>query len=293
MATPVSVGSGVLGVQSGFTLGLAPGTQTIMTDLQGWYGSSKLRRDKTARTGQHGSHAERGFKDERLVTLRGHFFGTTRGQAAREAERLAAFLGDGTEGVLTIDDADLGSRWAEVYLVDDGVDCRWRGGDNFPFTIHMLSPDAKKYGTKLTSDAVTPQVPGGGLVFPLFGTPNSGKLDFGSGGSTGLASLANTGTADAFPVYRLTADTTPNGFTVTETTTSRRVVYSGNLVAGQELVIVTGEGSATLNGEAPREGNLVIAQFTPVPANGKSTWLFEAPNAVNAKLVVEVTPAWW
>lgn len=293
MASPVSVGSGTLGVQSGFTLGLDAGTQTIMTGLDGWYGSTKVRRDKAVRTSSHGSHGERGWKDERLVTLRGHFFGVSRGEAAREAERLAGFLGDGTEGILTIDDADLGPRWAEVYLVDDGVDCKWTGRSDFPFTIRMLAPDPRKYGTKLVSPTTGIQAPGGGMVFPLFGPPNTGKLDFGTGGSTGLVSLSNVGTAPAFPVYRVTATGTPNGFSVTETTTSRRVVYSGSVVAGQELVIVTGEGSATLNGEAPRENELVLAQFTPVPPGGSSSWLFEAPNSVNAQLTVEVVPAWW
>lgn len=493
MASPVSIGTASLGVQSGFTLGLDTGTQTIMTGLDGWYGSSKLRRNKTDRTGQHGSHSERGYKEERLVTLRGHFFGSSRGEAAREAERLAAFLGDGTDGLLTIEDADLGPRWTNVYLVDDGVDIKWTGGDNFPFVIRMLAPDARKYGTKLILPATGIQAPGGGLVFPLFsrgilsstvtrtnyalnpslevdttdwlgnsatigrttaefhngiaslsvltngavgsgaykdakaiagsgwavgdpcsasiwfkapsgtamkaqlvclggatgspsvtptatgawqqvtmvngvmpsgatsvpyiflsvnvthtaltfyadeaiieksstpgtyfdgsstftpvdadtsrsyawtGTANAstsqettieyagaaGVLDFGTGGSTGQVSLTNTGTAPAYPVFRVTADSAPSGFSITETTTSRRLVYSGVLVAGQELVIVSGDGSATLNGTAPRESELSVAQFTPVPPGSSSTWLFEATNSVNALLVVEVTPAWW
>lgn len=162
--------SGSLALKTGFDLGWAPGTATYLVGkgVEGWTGSSPIRRNKTELLGAHGTHAERGFKDERLITVTGHHVAADRAAAGLFADDLAAYLGDGTEGILRVDDASLGSRWVEVYLAAGGVDVTWTGGVDVRFQINMVAPDPRKYGTLSTSVATGIPVPGNGLVFPLF-----------------------------------------------------------------------------------------------------------------------------
>jgi hypothetical protein len=242
--------------------------------------------------GGHGTHAERGYKDERLITVTGHHVAASRAAAGLYADDLAAFLGDGTEGIFRVDDASLGTRWAEVYLASGGVEATWTGGVDVSFQIHMVAPDSRKYGTPVVSAPTGVPTPGNGLVFPLFGSPNTGVLDIGSGGYPGRATVTNTGTADAGPVFSVWGEYVP-GFTLTELTTGRRLVYTEVVTSGQELVLDANDGSVTLDGYAPRDSKLVISDWTRLGRGESGTWQFESPGSVGAQFTVGVTPAWW
>lgn len=281
-----------LTLETGYTLGWAPGTETYLTGLEGWTGSAPIRRNKADLLGAHGSHAERGFKDERVVTVHGHHVAASRRAAADMAEELAAFLGDGTEGVFRVEDADLGARWAEVYLAGGGVDVKWTGGLDVGFTVFLLCPDPRKYGDAVTVGPVGVPVAGKGLRFPLFGAPTPGVLNLGGGGTSGRATVTNTGKADTGVRHTVTGDSVP-GFTITEIGTERRLVYTGTLSGGQVLILDSNDGSVTLAPDNPRDTNLVTAEWTRVPPGGSSTFLFESPGSVNATMTVEMIPAWW
>lgn len=279
-----------LTLATGYTLGWAPGTALYLTDLAGWTGSAPVRRSKADRVGSHGSHGERGFKDERLISVSGHYVGATRAAAAAFSEDVAAFLGDGLRGVFKVEDVDLGVRWADVYLATGGVDVKWTGGVDVDFTVHLLAPDPRKYGTPSSSPA-TP-VPSGssGLVFPLFA---AGALDLGRGGVNGRATASNRGTAPAAPVFTVVATDTPDGFTITNVDTGERLVYRGQVQPGQTLVLDSRRGTVLMDGYAPRGTDLVVAEWSTVGPRSSGTWLFEAPNSTDAYLTVGVTPAWW
>lgn len=286
--------AGSLALKTGFDLGWAPGTETYLTGkgVEGWTGSSPIRRTKAELLGGHGTHAERGFKDERLITVNGHHVAASRAAAGAYADDLAAFLGDGEEGVFRVDDASLGSRWAEVYLAAGGVDVTWTGGLDVGFQIFMVANDPRKYGTTVTSSPTGIPVAGNGLVFPLFGSPNTGVLDIGSGGYSGRASGVNTGTADTGPVFTIWGDYVP-GFTITHAGTGRRLVYTETLTAGQSLVLDSNDGSVTLDGYAPRDSKLTVSDWVRLGRGESGSWLFESPGSTNAFMTVGVTPAWW
>lgn len=287
-------GAGSLALKTGFDLGWAPGTETYLTGkgVEGWTGSSPIRRSKAELLGAHGNHAERGFKDERLITVTGHHVAASRAAAGLYADNLAAFLGDGTEGVFRVDDASMGSRWAEVFLAASGVDVTWTGGVDVGFQINMVAPDPRKYGTASTSAATGIPVPGNGLVFPLFGAPNSGVLDIGSGGYLGRASATNTGTADTGPVFTIWGDYVP-GFTITDVATGRKLIYTETITTGQVLVLDANDGSATLDGYAPRDSKLTVSDWTRVGGGESGAWQFESPGSTGAQFTAAVTPAWW
>lgn len=164
-----------LTVQSGYTLGLVPGTKKVVTDIKGWYPGTAVRRESTPRMAAHGNFAERGYREARFPSIGGTFTADSRAEAAAFVDEINAFLGDGTEGVLTIDDADLGTRSAAVYLA--GTDVVWDGGLDVVFYVDMEAPDPRKYGEAQRAETGIP-APGGGLAFPLF--------------SSGIGALART-----------------------------------------------------------------------------------------------------
>lgn len=286
--------AGSLALETGFDLGWAPGTATYLTGkgVEGWTGSAPIRRNKAELLGGHGTHAERGFKDERLITVTGHHVAADRAAAGLMADNLAAFLGDGERGIFRVDDASLGTRWAYVYLAAGGADVTWTGGVDVAFQIFMVANDSRKYGTMVTSSPTGIPQPGNGLVFPLFGAPNNGVLDIGAGGYSGRVSATNTGTADTGPVFTIWGDYVP-GFTITDMGTGRQLVYTQEILAGQTLVLDSNDGSVTLDGYAPRDSKLTISDWTRLGRGESGTWMFESPGSTNAQMTVGVTPAWW
>lgn len=160
--------SAQLALETGHTMGWSPGAADYLTKLDGWHGSAPIRRGKADRMGSHGTHAERGWKDERLISVSTHHVDVSRAGAAAYVDRLAAFLGDGTAGVFRVSDASQGERWARVYLASGGVDVKWTGGLDVSATVHMVAPDSRKYGVPVYSPATGVPTPGEGLHFPLF-----------------------------------------------------------------------------------------------------------------------------
>lgn len=154
-----------LAVQSGYTLGLAPGTKKVVTDIKGWYPGTPLRRERVARLAAHGNFAERGYREARFPSIGGTYTAETRAEAAAFVDEINAFLGDGTAGTLTVDDADLGVRSAQVYLMTPDV--IWDGGLDVTFFLDMEAPDPRKYGAPVSA-ATGVAAGGGGLVYPLF-----------------------------------------------------------------------------------------------------------------------------
>lgn len=281
-----------LSVETGFSMGWAPGSAQFLTKLDGWTSGAPIRRNKADLLGGHGSHAERGYRDERLVSVSGHHVAASRADAAAYVDALNAYLGDGTAGRFQVEDVNLGTRWAEVYLAAGATDVTWTGGVDVGYTVHMLAADPRKYGAAVLYADVGVPVAGSGLTFPLFGSPAPGVLNLGGGGYPGKVTTPNPGTADVGPVFRVTADYAP-GFTITETGTGRRLVYVETVVDGQTITLDSNDGTATLDGYAPRDTKLVTAEWTRLAPGSPRTWLFESPGSTNARLSVEVTPAWW
>lgn len=281
-----------LTLETGYALGWAPDSDTYLTKLDGWINPAPLRVKSAPLLGGHGTHAERGWRDERIIVAGGHHVAASRGAAARYADALSAYLGDGQGGLFRVQDPDLGERWTRVFLAPGGADVVWTGGVDVSFTLYLRAPDPRKYGATIYSPPTGVPVGGAGLVFPLYGAPATGVLDIGRGGYPGRTSLINTGTAPAGPVFTVTGTNVP-GFTITEVATGRRLVYTDTVELGQTLVLDSNDGTVTLDGYSPRANKLTVGDWTMVPPGAEASWGFESPGSVDALLSVAVTPAWW
>lgn len=274
---------------TGEMLELAPGTNQVLTKLEGWFGPAGTRRESTPRLWAHGTFSERGWRDQRIITVGGHIFTQTRREAAEMTDTLSAALADGTAGTFIVNDADLGHREAQVYI-EGKPEVVWNGGLDVFFMIDMVAPDPRKYGSPL-SVATLAAAPGGGLVWDLFTGTNAGILDFGGAGVPGTATLENVGTADTAPTF--TVSGYAPGFTITEVASGSRLVYTDTLAAGQSLTINASDGSVLLNGYADRSPYLTRREWTRVPGKTRQTYLFESPGNSGASMTLGITPAWW
>lgn len=278
-----------LTLRLGYELGLVPGTEKFVTDIQGWNTGAQVRRPKNERLNGHGNFRERGYKDARYPTISGHYVAPSRAAAAAFVDEINAYLADGTEGLLEVWDVDLGVRRTPVYLI--GPDVKWNGKIDVGFSVDLEAPDPRKYSDTVRNSTGVFS-PGGGLVLPLFSP--LGFLDFGSGGSLGTATIRNIGSAESDPRF-LVAGYAP-GFTITERETQRRLIYTGTVPEGQTLVLNSADGTVLLNGDTDtdRSTQLVLDEWPEIPGYTNRTYLFESAGAgPTAKMTAEVDPAWW
>ncbi|QHB36599.1 minor tail protein [Arthrobacter phage Adolin] len=160
--------SASLTLTTGELLELQPGTNQVLTHLDGWFSPAGTRREGTSRLWAHGSFSERGWRDQRVITLGGHIFTENRTDAANMTDTLSAALADGTAGKFIVDDVDLGYREATVYITGTPT-VNWDGNLDIFFMIDMVAPDPRKYG-ELVTVGTSAAAPGGGLAYDLFGT---------------------------------------------------------------------------------------------------------------------------
>lgn len=281
--------SASLTLTTGQMLELQPGTNQVLTLLDGWFSPAGTRREGTARLWAHGSFSERGWRDQRVITLGGHIYTTSRSDAANMTDTLSAALADGTAGKFIVNDVDLGYREATVFI-NGTPTVNWDGNLDIFFMIDMVAPDPRKYGSKISATTLA-AAPGGGLAFDLFTGTNAGVLDFGGADVPGTASLENIGTADSAPVF--TVSGYAPGFTITEPTSGARLIYTATVATGQTLVINAADGTVLLDGYADRSAYLTRREWTRVPGKTRNTYLFESPGNTGAQMTLEMRPAWW
>lgn len=278
-----------LTLTTGEMLSLQPGTNQVLTSLEGWFSPAGTRRSGTDRLWAHGSFSERGWREQRVISVGGHIFTETRSAAAEMTDTLSAALADGTAGQFIVDDVDLGRRTAAVYITGTPT-VDWQGGVDIFFAIDMVATDPRKYGELVTATSPAAS-PGGGLVFDLFTGSNEGVLDFGDAGNPGTVTFENVGTADTAPVF--TVSGYAPGFTITEVNSGARLIYSQTVAAGQTLVLNAADGSVLLDGYADRSAYLTRREWTRVNGKTRATYLFESPGSVGATLQIGAKPAWW
>ncbi|MER5764171.1 phage tail protein [Streptomyces sp. NPDC002082] len=112
-------------------------------------------------------------------------------------------------------------------------------------SVQWLATDPRRYLVDEQSALVFAPEPESGLTWPL-----AWPLKWGTASRTGDASADNDGSAPSHPVITFRGPCgTPS---VTERVSRRRLRYAIDLAAGDELVVDTGAGTVTLNGNASR-----------------------------------------
>lgn len=291
MITRFAHTAATLQLENGGIFGLAPGTNQVVTDIQGWHGSAGVRANETAKLWQHGIFTEQSYKTERVITMKGHIETDTRAEAADLCDSLAAIMGDGQLGTFTVNDIDQGTRWAPVKLAG-AVEVNWDGGQEIDVVVDLVAPDPWKFGLAATYTTGT-AAPGGGMDNdPALFNNDSDVIDFGEGGTSGTVTIINTGTAPAPAVFEVAGYWNAAGFSITEISTGRRLVYVGANLIEDRIVLDGNDGTVMLNGVSDRSDNLTVREW-PLLQPGPNTYLFEALGDSSMLMTVTAVSAWW
>jgi hypothetical protein len=262
MKSRIDINSTELVLSSGYTLASAPGRSIVITVADEWYKGAPVRRTDTPRLNADGSFPDRSTRGAKLVPVSGHATTTTRAEAGLLIDELNAYLGDGDEGILRVNDIDLGERWATVSIAD-GADVRWNQKLDVKFTLYLVMNDPYKYGAKVVTDSVPS---GGAIVIP------------------------NTGTANSFPYFRIEGPRPANGFTITASDGSVLRYVGADTLEGD--ILIDSSRTEVWRGEEDDSKLLTIREWTEVVGGGSETYTFDAPGS-GATLTGEIYPRWY
>ncbi|MFF9704090.1 phage distal tail protein [Streptomyces griseofuscus] len=158
--------------------------------------------------------------------------------------------------------------------------------------IEWVASDPRRYavGEQILTASLPASEPG--LAWPL-----TWPLDYGTPGSTGRLTVANTGTAATHPVVEFRGPVTAPSLVNVDT--GDALEYDLPLAAGDVLVVDTGAGTVTLNGTASRlstaTSRSVPEQTFTIPP-GTTTFMFRAaPGSTDpaASVAVRYRAAYW
>jgi hypothetical protein len=171
--------------------------------------------------------------------------------------------------------------------------------------LTLVAADPRRHGL-WGSPAGTglPVDPPGGLDATTVGGLDAttvGGLDAGGVGATGIVSVTNSGTADAYPVIEFVGPLeSPE---LSDITTGEIVRYDGVLESGEHVVIncdsftaMDYPGQAVLLGGTADRGNLlaIVGDWPRVGPGETRSWVFRAAsNNPLGAVAVYLRPAWW
>ncbi|WP_293782613.1 phage distal tail protein [uncultured Aeromicrobium sp.] len=262
--------------------------------ITGWRAGTPVRVRQVPRENAHGSYAQRGYRDGRMITIRGDIIGHEPAQVGAALDRLSALLADGGFGQFRFDDGRGDDKTATVQLfaLDDGG---WNNTPICSYQMQLWSPDPYRYGHVSTGSTTFPSIPDGvGLVFPLFAP--DGVLDFGATAdiSQGLVTLENPGTAPATPTFEITGPTPASGFVIIDTATGARIEFLSVVPDGAVLRIDAADGSALINEVADRSGDLIVDTWPSVAPGTSATFSFQPlAESSDATLTASVTATYY
>lgn len=246
-----------------------------------WYVESSDIRDgpgtKThyeERANGPGAWWARSYPSGKAVTVSGYGrAGTLEGREAARDTLLGLFV-DGALQTLTYD-SGAWVRWMRVGLNGPVRFAVRRNKTSFNWQLPLFNPDGVMYGSARTTPAVqSSALSTDGLDWGSGGLDwGGGGLDWGTSGAGGSLSLDNAGNVNTWPVFTFAGPVISPS--LTDPVSGRQLFYSGNIIAGQQLVIDTSpqNRSAMLDG-VDRFGFLTSAQWMPVPPRGNLTLQF-------------------
>lgn len=238
-----------------------------------WYVETSDIRDGLApkthvdeRTSGHGAWRARSYLSSKAFVVAG--YGRAPDLPGRELARdtlLGLFI-DGEQQMLTYD-SGASVRTLEVELNGTPRFAVRRNKTGFGWQLPLLC--AKGYwesvDTKNTAPVQVSSAPTDGLDWGSGGLDwGSGGLDWGTSGVQGTITIDNAGNLPAWPVFTFAGPVLQPS--LTDPLTGRQLLYSGQVLAGQTLVIDTSPDtrSVTLDG-VDRFGYMLSAQWMSVP----------------------------
>ena len=251
-----SAGSGAV-ITFGATDG--DGVEWRYTGLPGW-DSADLGETAEARMGADGMWDTSNTYGGRIVTVDGQIKAPTAALLDVAMDRLeGAVPARGRLVTLTVREStpkQIGARRSGRLMCDKLTDVVAE------FSIGLLAPDPRKYQVDQQTALASLGEAGGGVTLPttlplILPTRDPGGEFF---------TAANTGKSDTPPLIRIAGPGRNLG--IANLNTGQALVYPFELLTGDELVIDTGVGTATINGtayRAPSDGSSVVSRFLLLP----------------------------
>ena len=250
--------------------GGAPGLHA--SGLAGWYGTPDGKWPLTERQLGDGAFAIEPSQvaySSRTVTVDGYALGRTRAEALSSLAPLGAMAHRLVS--IAVDDgvAETYATGALTAEVGKGV----RGGA-VTFTLTVVCPDPRRYGTTPRRAYLSPGASAGALSWHA-DAPHGllWPLSYGGGGAgANVATLRNEGTSTAYPI--ITASGDMDGLVITDTATGAQLAWDGH-VGAQPVTLDCLSRTASVAGvDASR---LLSARgFPSVPARGEITLALSA-----------------
>lgn len=161
------------------------------------------------------------------------------------------------------------------------------------FAVDLLAWDPIRYGQATNVSSGLP-TQGGGLEFPLFSGGVGGALYFGANGALGRTTLANSGTADTWPVFTITG-ALDAGFFIQRLDTGDVLRYDAAVPAGTTVSIDTATGEVLIDGVSDGSAHLTRSDFFSVPAMSSIDVQFNAitTSSGTPTMTVAYRSGWW
>lgn len=237
-----------------------------------WYGIDGVDLAFVKRPNAPGAFAPtQTFPDERMISIEGSYFGSSRADGLDMRERLAALYNDGRPILVTVED-DLRISTREVLVAS--VVFPWTIHPEFEFTIDFGAADPRRYGEVVLASTTLAQ-PGGGLTFPIVF-----PVDFGTIGVNGRLTIANPGNTETISKFVVHDGEMPDGFVIVNVTTGERLTYVGPLVVGTVITLDSATRTALINDSGPGSRFMASPEWWSIPKRSSIEIQFLSRGAV-------------
>lgn len=268
-----------------------------MRTLLGWDELPSSRLDAEERPFSHGRFDTAVWADERIVTLQGQIVSQDRDDLLHELAAVMTWptMAGSTETLTVTRAGRTLTAQARLTAFKTPTDGTWSVGA-VPFVVEWRCRDPYRYGTPVEVETGFARDLSG-LRFPLFtdgAGAATGVLTFGDpGDETGMVSVSNPGTADAWPVFRVAGPVPSAGFEIATVENSDLLRFRGGVADGSVLTILPADGLVTLDGQ-DRLTSLTSRDWAPVPPGATRTYHFRPLGGDStAVLSVELSPTYW
>lgn len=239
-----------------------------IASLSEWWGLPGSRSDVVLRPSGDGAFTpSRTLRDVVRPSARLSIKKDGEAVAAAALSQLKATVSAGLVPLTVDDGTGVTTRLVEVQNVAVSPGFEWW---NLPVAVDMIAFDPHRYGPQVCSSTGLP-VASSGLVFPL-----SFPLSFGTAGSDGRVSVANPGSATAFPILTVSGGGFASGFSIVEVQSGRRLVFSREQVAGTVLRFDGRSRRVSVDGQSDVTGALSVAEWPSIPAGSSRTYQLQA-----------------
>jgi hypothetical protein len=269
-----AVGSGAV-IPFGATDG--EGVEWRYTGLPGW-DSPDVAESAENRTGADGMWDALNYAGGRIVTIDGHMKAPTVAALDAAMDRLAGAVPiRGRLITLTVEEStpkQISARRTGRLMTNKLTDVVAE------YSVALLAPDARKYQVDQQTVQATLGEVGGGVTLPTSLPLALPARDVGGEFFT----ATNAGEYDTPPLIRIAGPGRNLG--LANLTTGQALIYPFELLTGDELVIDTSSGTASINGtayRAPSAGSTVVARFLLPPGRNNLQML-------GARTVADLSP---